>query len=78
MVIIGGLVLRVKLVGIGDVPIGIESLWCLLVDHVVICAVPWGVHPLMWCLMALDSLLGVRVDSGFLFDLVEDASPSCE
>ena len=27
VVVIGGLVLGVKLVGIGDVPIGIESLW---------------------------------------------------
>ena len=61
MVIIGGLVLGVKLVGIGNMPIGIESLWRLLVEHVVICDVPLGVHPLMWCLLVLGSLLGVRV-----------------
>ena len=61
--IIGGLVPRAELVGIGDVPVGIES--C----HIVICAVPLGIHSLLWFLLVLDSLWRLRVASGFLFYL---------
>ena len=67
MVMIGGLVLGVELVRIGNVPVGIDSLRCLLVERIVIGDISLSVHPLLWRLVVLNFLLGMGVASGFLF-----------
>ena len=64
---IGGLVLGVELVRIGNVPVGIDSLRCLLVERIVIGDISLSVHPLLWRLVVLNFLFGLRIVSGFLF-----------